>query len=186
MWRKPEEPKVSSPSAAPSSAASSTPRAESSSAASASATILPATSANRAAVAAPPSGAVLTSTLVVRGEISGSGDLFVDGQVQGKIRIPGAKVTVGPQGRVSSDIEAREIVVRGSVQGSLHGVDRVEIASSGNVRGDVVAPRLVIEEGAEVQGSIEVERPAKVVEAPAEPAPVAESPGPVAFETVEP
>jgi cytoskeletal protein CcmA (bactofilin family) len=162
MWRKPEEPKVSSSSIAPALSGTSTPRVEPPSAASASSTVSPAASANPAVAALSPAGGILSSSLIIKGEIFGSEDLFVDGEVHGKIQILEGKVTVGPHGRVSADIDAREIVVRGTVQGSLRGRERVEIDSTGDVRGDVAARRVVIEEGAAIQGSIEVERSKEV------------------------
>jgi len=191
MWRKPDEPKVSPATVAPASLESTSPRVEipSSAPVSPASSATPATvSANRAVSAAPAAGAVLTTSLIIKGEVSGQEDLFVDGEVHGKIQIHEGKVTVGPHGRVFADIEAREILVRGKVQGSLHGRERVEIAATGDVHGDVTARRLVIEEGAAVQGSIEVERPAEI--APARVARAAVASGeiarPVAFETAEP
>jgi cytoskeletal protein CcmA (bactofilin family) len=143
-------------------------------------------SANRAAGASPSAGALLTASLTVKGEISGSEDLYVDGEVHGKIQIHEGKVTIGPRGRVSADIEAREVLVHGKVQGSIHGRERVEIAATGDVQGDVTARRLVIEEGARVRGSIEVERPAEVAQPRVVRATGTEAARPIAFETAEP
>jgi len=158
MWRKPEDPKFAA--APPMFPASNSPedtslRTEPLSAASNS-------TVPSVAAPAPSAGGLLTSTLVIKGEISGSEDLMVDGEVHGKIQINEGKVTIGPHGRVSADIVAREILVRGKVEGSLRGRERVEIASTGEVRGDVFARRLVIEEGAAIKGSIEIERPAEM------------------------
>jgi cytoskeletal protein CcmA (bactofilin family) len=193
MWRKPDEPKVSSATVAPASFETVSPRVEVPPAAPAApathaTSATPATSSENRAVSAPPSGgAVLTTSLIIKGEVSGREDLYVDGEMHGKIQIHEGKVTVGPHGRVFADIEAREILVRGKVQGSLHGRERVEIAATGDVHGDVTTRRLVIEEGAGVRGSIEVERPAEVA-APrvARAAAVGETARPVAFETAEP
>ncbi len=153
MWRKPEEPRVSSP------LPESTPPLR----------IEP----NRAPgvsvppgypTAHPPAGGVLTSSLLIKGEITGREDLYIDGEVQGKIRILEAKVTIGPHGRVSADIEAKEIMVRGNVKGSLHAQERVEIGPTGEVHGDVISRRLMIEDGAVVHGLLEVQRPAEPVQ----------------------
>ncbi|MGB6200344.1 MAG: polymer-forming cytoskeletal protein [Candidatus Acidiferrales bacterium] len=185
MWRKPDEPKASSPAGTPPTFEPVAPRVEVPSAAPA-APVTPATnSANRVVSAAPAAGSVLTNSLIIKGEISGHEDLYVDGEMHGKIQILDGKVTVGPQGRVSADIEAREILVRGKVQGSLHGRERVEIAATGDVSGDVIARRLVIEEGATVQGSIEVERPATVNPPPVVRVVSTEAARSVAFETAE-
>ncbi len=184
MWRKPDEPKVSSPSAAPTFPQAAAPRTETLSATSAPAGTAAATPANRTVSAPPSGGALLTPSIIVKGEISGREDLYVDGEVHGKIQILEGKVTIGPQGRVSADIDAREILVRGKVQGSLHGRERVEIAAAGDVHGDVTARRLVIDEGAVVQGSIEIERPADAPPRVSR-ATVPEAEQPVAFETAK-
>ena len=188
MWRKPDDPKVSSPSATPAISEFGAPRVETPSAtpASSSSTSSATTPVNRAVSAPSSGGAVLTASIIVKGEISGREDLFVDGEVHGKIQIADGKVTVGPHGRVSADIDAREILVHGKVQGSIYGRERVEISSTGDVHGDVTARRLVIEEGASVQGSIEVERPADVAPVRVARATGTEAARPVAFETAEP
>jgi cytoskeletal protein CcmA (bactofilin family) len=100
----------------------------------------------------------LTSSIVIKGEITGREDLFIDGEVQGKIRLEDGRVTIGPNGRVTADVQAREIVVRGSVRGSLQGSDRVQIGPTGRATGDVVTRLISIEEGAEVHGKVEVNR----------------------------
>jgi cytoskeletal protein CcmA (bactofilin family) len=103
-------------------------------------------------------GGVLTSSIKIKGEIRGSEDLYVDGEVHGSIQISGCRVTVGPHGRVIGDIEAREIVVRGQVQGALQGRERVEIARSGELHGDITTARISIEDGARIHGKAEVLR----------------------------
>jgi len=100
----------------------------------------------------------LTSSLVIKGQITGREDLFIDGEVQGSIRLEDGRVTIGPNGRVTADIQAREIVVRGSVKGSLLGSDRVQIGPTGHATGDVVTRLISIEEGAEVHGKVEIIR----------------------------
>jgi len=94
----------------------------------------------------------------VKGEITGHEDLLIEGEVQGSIRIPEGNVTVGSKGRVTADIEAREIAIRGKVNGSLRGRERVQIGRTGAATGDVVTRRIVIEEGAIFRGKVEVVR----------------------------
>jgi len=108
--------------------------------------------------AVPPSVASgsITGSIQIRGEISGSEDLYVDGDVQGRIRITGGKVTVGPHGRVNSDIEAAEIVVHGEVQGLLRGTERVYLGQTARASGDIATPRIGIEEGARFTGRVQV------------------------------
>ena len=94
----------------------------------------------------------LTRSLVVDGEISGQDDLVIDGEVRGRIRLEGSKLTVGPDGRVTADIEAPEIVVRGEVSGNIKGHDRVRILATAKVKGEVRTRHISIEEGAVVNG----------------------------------
>ena len=94
----------------------------------------------------------LTPSLIVEGEIAGQDDLVIDGQVRGKIRLHGGKLTVGPDGRVSADIEAREVVVRGEVTGNIKAHERVRIAATGRAKGEISTRSISIEEGAEVHG----------------------------------
>jgi cytoskeletal protein CcmA (bactofilin family) len=94
----------------------------------------------------------LTRLLVVKGEITGQDDLIIDGEVHGKIRLAGGKLTIGPEGRVTADIEAPEVVVRGEVKGNIEGRNRVQIAATGKVGGEITTKSIAIEEGAEVHG----------------------------------
>ena len=100
----------------------------------------------------------LTGSLLIKGEITGSEDLFIEGELQGKIRMKEGRVTVGEKGRVVADIEAREIVVRGQVKGKLHGQDRLQVGQTGRADGDMLTPRIFIEDGAEIHGRVEISR----------------------------
>ncbi len=100
----------------------------------------------------------VSKAISIKGEISGREDLFIDGDVQGSVHITHGNVTVGPNGHVTADIEAREIVVRGKVQGTLRGQERVHIGRTGQVAGDVVTRRLAVEEGAILSGKVDVAR----------------------------
>ena len=103
-------------------------------------------------------GGYVSQAISVRGEISGREDLFVDGEVQGTIHLTEGRVTIGPNGRVTADIEAGEIIAHGRVQGALRGRERVYIGRTGQVMGDVVTRRIVIEEGAVFRGQVDVVR----------------------------
>jgi cytoskeletal protein CcmA (bactofilin family) len=113
--------------------------------------------------------------LIVKGEVTGQDDLVIDGEVHGKIRLHGGKLTIGPDGRVTAEIEAPEVVVRGEVTGNIKGLNRVHIAATGKVMGEVSTPLISIEEGAEVHGvRVNVEReerprPAGSIEADSRP-----------------
>ena len=96
--------------------------------------------------------------LKIRGDISGTSDMYIDGTVEGKVRIGAGRLTVGANGRVQADIEAREIVVNGSVVGNLKATDRVQLGSSGSVQGGVITPRIGIDDGARLRGNVETAR----------------------------
>jgi len=98
------------------------------------------------------------SGLKIRGEITGSSDMYIDGDVQGKIRVGSGRLTIGPNGRIQADLEAREIVVNGTVLGNLKASDRVQLGPSGSVQGGVVTPRIGIDDGARLRGNVETAR----------------------------
>lgn len=100
----------------------------------------------------------ISSGLKIQGDVSGSADLYIDGDVTGKIRLSNARVTIGPNGRVQAEIEARDIVVDGSVQGNLKAGESARFGSSSRVVGSVVSPRIGIDDGARLRGKIETIR----------------------------
>jgi cytoskeletal protein CcmA (bactofilin family) len=102
--------------------------------------------------------ATIGKSLVVKGELSGSESLYIDGKVEGAINLPGNRVTVGRNGQVAANISAREIVVLGKVRGNLTASDRVDIRSDGSLTGDVVAARISIEDGAYFKGGIDIRK----------------------------
>jgi cytoskeletal protein CcmA (bactofilin family) len=104
------------------------------------------------------SSARLGSSLHVKGEISGSEDLLIDGSVEGLIQLDERKLTVGATAKVTADIIAREVVVYGTVKGNLRAKDRIEIKKDGSVNGDLTTSRIMIEDGAYFKGSIEIDR----------------------------
>ncbi|HJY86970.1 MAG TPA: polymer-forming cytoskeletal protein [Candidatus Acidoferrales bacterium] len=104
----------------------------------------------------------ISETLHIKGQITGQGDLYIDGEVEGSICIPGGSVIVGPRGRVTSDIEAREIVVQGKVKGNLEGRERVQIGRTGEAYGQVLTRRIAVEEGAVFRGKVETVRSQEV------------------------
>jgi len=109
-------------------------------------------------VAAPNGMTTISSGLKISGEISGTSDLYIDGETQGKIRLTNARVTVGPNGRVTADIEAREIIIEGSVQGNLKAGERVQLGAQSKLQGSVLTPRFAIEDGARLRGKVEMVR----------------------------
>lgn len=119
--------------------------------------------------AAPASSNIskISSGLKIQGELSGNSDLYIDGDVQGKIRLANARVTVGPNGRVQAEIEAREIVVDGTVQGNLKAGERAHLGASSRMAGSVLSPRIGIDDGARLRGKVETVRAAQSADSPA-------------------
>jgi cytoskeletal protein CcmA (bactofilin family) len=102
--------------------------------------------------------ATIGKSLVIKGEVTGSESLYIDGRVEGSISLAGNRVTVGRNGVVAANINAREIVVLGKVRGNLTASDRVDIRSDGSLTGDVVASRISIEDGAYFKGGIDIRK----------------------------
>lgn len=118
--------------------------------------------------------ATIGKGLLVKGEITGSESLFIDGKVEGSVVLPGNRVTVGRNGQVAASITAREIVILGKVRGNIVASDRVDIRAEGALTGDVTAARISIEDGAYFKGGIELRKaesktPITGAAAPAEP-----------------
>ena len=103
--------------------------------------------------------ATIGKSLVIKGEVTGSESLYIDGRVEGSINLPGNRVTVGRNGVVSANILAREVVVLGKVKGNLTASDRLDIRNEGSLTGDVVAQRVSIEDGAFFKGGIDIRKP---------------------------
>jgi cytoskeletal protein CcmA (bactofilin family) len=118
--------------------------------------------------------AIISKGLFVKGEISGTESVYIDGKVEGTINLPGNRVTIGRNGQVGANITAREIVVLGKVRGNVSATDRVDIRAEGALSGDVSAARISIEDGAFFKGGIDIKKAdGKAVGVPAPaPAPV--------------
>ena len=110
--------------------------------------------------------ATIGKSVVVKGELSGSEDLVVDGEVEGSIALRGQSLTIGPNGRVRANIEARNVILHGRVDGDIHASDRVELRKSASLSGDITTMRISIEDGAFFKGTIDIQK--------AEPAPKVE------------
>src|ERR1700685_3378300 len=155
MWKPTNQPQIPGRPAEPERPTMSTPSA-------------PAiTMANEPAAAAPrPAGTTTTTadqatigkSLVIKGEVTGSESLYIDGRVEGSISLAGNRVTIGRNGVVAANINAREIVVLGKVRGNLTASDRVDIRSDGSLTGDVIAARISIEDGAYFKGGIDIRK----------------------------
>ncbi|HVH87900.1 MAG TPA: polymer-forming cytoskeletal protein [Terriglobales bacterium] len=115
--------------------------------------------ANRNAVLNTQEQATIGKSLIIKGEVTGSESLYIDGKVEGSIQLPGNRVTIGRNGQVAANINAREVVVLGKVRGNLTASDRVDIRNEGSLTGDVVAQRISIEDGAFFKGGIDIRKP---------------------------
>lgn len=154
MWKQPNQPAGASPSNEPTRAAvPSTPVYEPTPATSR------ATPAASSSVAAPSEQATIGKSLIIKGELTGSESLYIDGKVEGSITLDGNRVTIGRNGQVHANIQAREVVVLGKVKGNIHATDRVDIRADGALTGDVIAQRISIEDGAFFKGGIDIRKP---------------------------
>jgi len=103
--------------------------------------------------------ATIGKSLTIKGEITGSEMLYIDGHVEGSVSLPGNRVVIGRNGNVAANINAREVVVLGKVNGNINATDRVDIRNEGSLTGDVVAQRISIEDGAYFKGGIDIRKP---------------------------
>jgi cytoskeletal protein CcmA (bactofilin family) len=109
----------------------------------------------------PMDQAHIGRSLVIKGDVSGAEALFIDGRVEGTINFPESRVTIGRNGNVAANITAKEVVIMGKVQGNVECADRLDIRSEGLLSGDVITHRISVEEGAILNGGVEVRNPEK-------------------------
>ena len=95
-------------------------------------------------------------SLVVKGELTGSEDLYIDGQVEGSIDLQGNNLTVGPNGQIRANVNAKGVIVQGKLEGNIHATERVDFRKSAIAVGDVITQRVAIEDGAYFKGSVEL------------------------------
>ena len=107
----------------------------------------------------PPSAknqALIGSSIKIEGNLSGGEDLFVEGQIDGKIELNQHNVTIGTNGRIKADIHGRSIIIMGEVKGNLYGSEQIVLRKSSKVRGNLFATRVSLEDGADFKGSIDM------------------------------
>lgn len=145
MWKRDESPKPAAPAPAPAPAA---------------------TPAHTPAV---PSGGELRretgrdnvnigKSVFIKGELSGSEDLTIEGNVEGRIELKDNTLTIGPNGKIRAEVFAKQVIVLGEVTGNVTASEKVDIRDNGSVDGDVTAPRVAIAEGAHFRGAIDMQR----------------------------
>ncbi len=107
----------------------------------------------------PNGGQVMANigkSISIKGDLTGNEDLVVEGKVEGKIALPDNELTVGNNGNVNADVHAKSVIVIGKVRGNVSATEKIEVQASGSVDGDVRAPRLIIQEGAVLNGAVEM------------------------------
>jgi cytoskeletal protein CcmA (bactofilin family) len=107
-------------------------------------------------VSAPVEQATIGRSLAIKGEISGTESLYIDGRIEGTVSFPGHRVTVGNNGIVNANITARDVVVLGKVRGNVQCTERLDIRSQGSLTGDVTTHRISIEDGAMLKGGVQI------------------------------
>ena len=117
-------------------------------------------------------------SVVIKGELSGSEDLTIEGQVEGKIELRQNVLTIGANARIKAQVFAKSCIILGEVTGNVTASEKVDIRDNGSVDGDIISPRVAIAEGAHFRGSVDMQRKAGATEAPK--AAAAEQPKPAA------
>jgi cytoskeletal protein CcmA (bactofilin family) len=123
----------------------------------------------------PRERAMIGTTISIKGDVTGEEDLLIEGRVEGKIQFSRNTITVGKSGRIKADIHAKSITVEGEVEGNLFGEEQLVLRQSSTVRGNITAPRVSLEDGANFKGSIDMSPKTKPAEA-ARPRPDAPKP----------
>lgn len=100
--------------------------------------------------------ATIGRSVVIKGDVSGAESLYIDGRIEGTINFADSRVTIGRNAVIVANVTAKEVVVMGTVTGNIHCTDRLDIRSEGSLTGDVVTPRVCVEDGAVLKGSVEV------------------------------
>jgi cytoskeletal protein CcmA (bactofilin family) len=176
-----ETPQVTSQSSAPTSAREQTspaPQAAAMASPAPAPAIKPTNSTPSKIVAAAPGPeraasngtSTISAGLKIKGEITGTSDLTIEGETEGKVWLVNGRVTVAASGRAKADIEAREIVINGTVQGSLKASESVRLGPASWVEGSVLTPRIGIDDGARLRGKVEMVRAGETPESAKEPA----------------
>jgi cytoskeletal protein CcmA (bactofilin family) len=100
-------------------------------------------------------------SVIIKGELNGSEDLTIEGQVEGKIELRQNVLTIGPNGKIKAQVFAKSVIILGEVTGNVTATEKVDIRDNGSVDGDITAPRVAIAEGAHFRGSIDMQRAGK-------------------------
>ncbi len=166
MWKRDESVKPAAP-PAPTPAAPVTP-----------AVSVPAVSSERRTQTLQGENVNIGKSVVIKGELSGSEDLTIEGNVEGRIELKENILTIGPNGKIRAEVFAKAVIVLGEVTGNVTASEKVDIRDNGSVDGDITSPRVAIAEGAHFRGSVDMQRAgAKPAAAKPAAAPAAAAPG---------
>jgi cytoskeletal protein CcmA (bactofilin family) len=119
-------------------------------------------------------------SVVIKGELTGSEDLTIEGHVEGKIELRQNVLTIGPNGKIKAQVFAKSVIILGEVTGNVTATEKVDLRDNGSVDGDIASPRVAIAEGAHFRGSIDMQRSAAKQEAKPAPAPAPSAAAPAA------
>ena len=135
----------------------------------------------------PAPKAIIGATIVIKGELSGDEDIVIAGEFEGNIDLPNHRLTIVDRGQVKADIKANMVEIQGEVQGDVDGVDKVLIAKTGRMQGNITSPRVILDDGAIFKGRIDME-PAQIPQSTpaARPKPAAAGTASTATPTVAP
>jgi cytoskeletal protein CcmA (bactofilin family) len=97
-------------------------------------------------------------SIQIKGELTGNEDLTIEGKVEGKIVLKDHNLTIGANGKITAEIQAKTVMVIGEIVGNITADDKVEVAATGSMKGDIVAPRVALADGARFKGSIDMDR----------------------------
>lgn len=97
-------------------------------------------------------------TIFIKGELTGTEDLTIEGRVEGKIELKDHNLTIGPNGKIKADVYAKSVVITGELLGNAFASEKVEITNSGILKGDIVSPRIVIADGAQFKGTVDMDK----------------------------
>src|SRR5437867_11599831 len=119
-------------------------------------------------------------SVVIKGELNGSEDLTIEGQVEGTIELRDHVLTIGPNGKIKAQVFAKSVIVLGEVTGNVTASEKVDIRDKGSVDGDIISPRVAIDDGAHFSGSVDMQRKGAAVPPQQQQQAQAQAPRPVA------
>jgi cytoskeletal protein CcmA (bactofilin family) len=105
-------------------------------------------------------------SISIKGDVTGDEDTVIEGRVEGHIELKNHHLTVGPNGDVKGEISAKQVTIVGRVQGNVNATERIEVSDSGRLDGDLNSPRLLVQEGAQLNGSVSMKAPSGVQQQP--------------------